>query len=116
MEIVGGIFLFLNIHKMSKTKFTPGPWETDLAIGTEYENFRCIKAGVGYFSMTGGDPNGGFNMIAFISKENADLMTAAPDLYEALENMVECFSVFSNADQANAHNDAKAALDKARGE
>ncbi len=70
---------------MSKTKFTPGPWETDLATGTEYENFRCIKAGVGYFSMTGGDPNIGFSLIGFISKENADLITAAPDLYESLE-------------------------------
>ena len=101
---------------MSKTKFTPEPWETELATGIEYENFRCIKAGVGYFSMTGGDPNGGFNLVGFISKENADLITAAPDLYRELENMIEYFSVGSNTDQMTAYNAAKAALAKARGE
>ena len=100
---------------MSKTKFTPGPWETDLATGTEYENFRCIKAGVGYFSMTGGDPNIGFSLIGFISKENADLMTAAPDLYEALLILLARIkehpeSLYPAIDNANA------ALAKARGE
>ena len=110
---------------MSKTKFTPGPWETDLALASEHENFRCIKAGVGYFSMTGGDQNGGFNLIGFISKENADLMTAAPDLYRELLEAIEMLEFMKHATDLMPIADkemsirlsaAKAALAKARGE
>jgi len=110
---------------MSKTKFTPEPWETELATGIEYENFRCIKAGVGYFSMTGGDPNGGFNLTGFISKENADLITAAPDLYRELHEAIEMLEFMNHATELMPIADkemsirlsaANAALAKARGE
>ena len=102
---------------MSKTKFTPGPWKNYAPIikGEKDETYRTIEAGAGYFGIKDSEDHG-FQITGYISKKNADLMTAAPDLYEALEKMVECFSVVSNTDQVNAYNEAKAALAKARGE
>ena len=70
---------------MSKTKFTPGPWKNYAPEikGKIYESYRTIEAGDWYFGSDGQDH--GFQITGFISKANADLITAAPDLYESLE-------------------------------
>ncbi len=68
---------------MSKTKFTPGPWHTrendSMAYGDKLDHPLLIC-------------NKDWDIAILIAdvedidyKANADLMTAAPDLYEALE-------------------------------
>lgn len=59
-------------------------------------------------------------LIAFVNltayktgKANASLITAAPDLLEALANMVVCFERFEDTHTALVMEAARAAIDKA---
>lgn len=97
---------------MSNTKFTPGPWV--------YKQYQKGVWGVG-------DPNTN-DQIAKLewNKEydseagaNAALIAAAPELYEALGNLLLEYSAISDSGNANHKNEIAAAnrvLAKARGE
>jgi hypothetical protein len=85
---------------MNETKFTPGPWK----IGA-YESGRMAVDGANDEEVTG-----------YIDPEDAYLIAAAPDLYEALEtvlaNAPEPYCAITRAVDAKC----RAALAKARGE
>ena len=89
----------------SKTKLTPGPWHIerykepytsllDTYIVVSSEGLIVAKCGTGDFEIP----------------DNANLIAAAPELYEALEMMLE----FPKAGPSTST--ARAALAKARGE
>jgi hypothetical protein len=92
---------------MSETKFTPGPW---------------VKNWTAPYNVSG---QGGSQIatVHFFSNEecqgNADLIAAAPELYEALENALDRLddiSIYYNIDLSEEIKAANAALAKARGE
>ena len=99
---------------MSETKHTPGPW----AIGDE--NNECCQVIIGdkhnlVASLDRLDCNTG--KIVIEREEmlaNARLFAAAPELLAALEVAVEYFD--RNEIDCIAHDDAKAAIKKAKGE
>lgn len=86
---------------MTDTKFTPGPWTFDtseewpMSIGSQSDDvlFGCGCCG---------SPN--------LSRDDAHLIAAAPDLYEALED------VMLNGIDGNNITRVAAALAKARGD
>lgn len=51
----------------------------------------------------------------YVKMANARLISAAPELLEALENMVSCFKSNDSDSMANAVEDALSAIAKARG-
>lgn len=102
---------------MSETKFTPGPWVIDPETRpsevctihgmprderTNYQGWAYVRGELGYWDSSPDE-----------EMANAHLIAAAPELYEALEAMLEeC-----EDDEFAPHvMDAKAALAKARGE
>lgn len=99
---------------MDKPKFTPGPWVVSEKAGN---GNIAINHDVFYVA----EATGGLNS----TMENANLIAAAPDLYDVLSKLVEsdaCF--YSSAIEGGAPHDidfsdwyekAKAALAKARG-
>jgi hypothetical protein len=102
---------------MADTKFTPGPWHH---IGEDDDDF-VVYAGDEYVTNVGchsiapvafPDENG---VVAFdvLTQANARLITAAPDLYEALKDCVEALSYTEAGPRIDA---ARAALAKVRGE
>lgn len=101
--------------KMSETKFTPGPWKNYAPViaGKKDENYRNIEAGQGYFDSKDDNKGKGFSIQGYITKENADLMTAAPALYDVLDDIVNAPSA---SDIFSLIPTAKRALAKARGE
>jgi hypothetical protein len=100
---------------MAETKFTPGPWNTVHGVYTPEDN---------YFSMIAASEGG---VASVWNKEDAYLIAAAPELYEALEGAIGAleYSVDcarddgdnSDIDFAQSKLDAALnALAKARGE
>lgn len=96
---------------MNETKFTPGPWSvTD----SHYPSFKEISG-----------PSFGIKCVMWATdltedeyhKRSADLnlIAAAPDLYEALEYVLNVCPAIDPSGE-DAHEKAKAALAKARGE
>jgi hypothetical protein len=83
---------------MTETKHTLGPWY----IGRDVNGFVSVQVGD---SLTERDL-----ICDCYTEENATLIAAAPDMYEALQWIVE------NADEDSVVSAAKAALAKARGE
>ena len=101
---------------MSKHKHIPGPWEFDEA-GSWKDGKRTSTE---YFVRRPGDDVAIASDIIDPanddqpSKANAHLITAAPDLLEALESIVKCLEY---SDDAPARMDmARAAIAKAKGE
>ena len=96
-------------------KHTPGPW-----IHTEDDdNYHAVTAGCGYHVNSDDD---GFEIAGCISKANAMLIAAAPDLLEALEEL-KCELILSDVDMdyieshfRKALNKAHVAIARARGE
>ena len=89
-------------------KHTPGPW-----IHTEDDdNYHAVTAGCGYHVNSDDD---GFEIAGCISKANAHLIAAAPDLLEALEYCLDCLGD-EFALPADCQSNARAAIDRARGE
>ena len=100
---------------MTKTKFTRGPWEIFLT-GDE----RAIYIGTDLF---GENSSVAATVdVDIYGKEsenlaNANLISAAPELYEALDDLTEIANRGSVPDYVrDAINTAKRALAKARGE
>jgi len=107
---------------MADTKFTPGPWEWETPLGDDC--YSIVQAGVETHK---------WQFIAHISvgkpeegefprrqcKANAQLIAAAPELYEALYRLVRDCEIAGLQEQAGFDcwiNMANAALAKARGE
>jgi hypothetical protein len=90
---------------MNKTKFTPGPWTVGGNGG--FINQLQIHPTIGCAYGAGDEV-----------KANAHLIAAAPDLYEALEDLICLCEVGLKSDyDINAElADARTALAKARGE
>lgn len=95
---------------MSETKFTPGPWDKfDLIVGRMIDNrHRYTSIASIYESEPGYDGE---------DRANANLIAAAPDLYEALADCIDIIETeaaqFYHCPAVDA---AKQALAKARGE
>ena len=87
---------------MSKPKFTPGPWQV------HHENKVCRVIRDEQLEIIGWcDVN---------NEANANLMAAAPDMYEALKNVCHNGCRESTADEFCLHCYVAKALRKARGE
>jgi hypothetical protein len=67
---------------MSETKFTPGPWR----LADHSYTFIISKPGDGYITRDVCRMDAS-TMSAFQQKANAHLIAAAPELYEALEEL-----------------------------
>lgn len=95
---------------MSDTKFTPGPWEVgDCDGATIWANAGTFAFAIGFATS---DANGDREM----ALANARLIAAAPELYEALWDLVEGPFPTSDADVERVHAKARAALIKASSE
>ena len=104
-----------------KAKFTPGPWRFD-SVDTPFElvNGECIggeDTGIReVYQEDGTLPIATCYAIDGLNNtENARLIAAAPDLYEALENMVATMTSMGKTENS-AIVKARAALAKASGE
>ena len=72
---------------METTKTTVQPWKvTKDGIFGGYDNYQEIRAGIGYY-----DGNDGFRLSGFCSKENALLISKAPEMLEMLESCLLAF-------------------------
>ncbi len=82
---------------MSNTKFTPRPWEYFLDT-QDGDKFTICTEDKEYIASTYALQNddGGY-----IENANADLIAAAPDMYEALKSMVENFWAGYNESEKN---------------
>lgn len=93
-------------------KHTPGPWHAEgghIVVDTR-EQVCCGRPG---FECCGSpDVQGDYFEVAQTSERDAHLIAAAPDLYAALEALVDDFGD-AEGDLINA---AKSALAKARGD
>ena len=110
---------------MNNKNWTPGPWrvssESPRIIKKDY---RSIGSDAGFLiASTMGHDNSGFYASEQEADANAHLITAAPDLYEALaESLADYDNWVSDEDNyPNEHfvawsDKARAALAKARGE
>ena len=96
----------------AKTTFTPAPWVAQFNVmGTPAEAHLIAPV------------DGGLTDVAWVnpanteSQANANLIAAAPELYEALEALVkDCPTCFDHNCSDLRHQAANAALKKARGE
>ena len=95
---------------MSEAKFTPGPWYIDsrLIVGPRINSDGADDGFISEVcdaSLSMGD-----------RKANSHLIAAAPDLYEALDNLVAILELDTRSYVFDAVCSARAALAKARGE
>ncbi|NIH74463.1 hypothetical protein FHV99_001670 [Ochrobactrum sp. P20RRXII] len=101
---------------MSKTKFTPGPWEAgraDVASIVDGVDSKWIYGGGEYCAIASGRVTGSWETVM----ANAHLIAAAPELYEALEASNEKIrTLLFDGDDHPLVSANKAALAKARGE
>lgn len=100
-----------------ETQYTPGPWRLDndelrSGVFSDNENYHGIEAGDGYLK-----DGQGFNCTGFMTKADAQLIAAAPGLYEALNDLLNDCINFDNGNLTLAFQEkASDALRKARGE
>lgn len=108
---------------MSDTKWTPGPWFADGHI-VIVDSRHMVCCGRGRNGECCGNPDvgGDYGEIAQTSPNNAHLISAAPDMAEALEKLIAgCDSAIADPDCMWPAEDwpplkeARAALAKARG-
>ncbi len=73
-------------------KGTKGNWEVfKKDIFGDVDNYQSIRAGSGYYDDK--DPQIGFNLTGFASKENALLISKAPEMLEMLKDLLESWEV-----------------------
>ena len=101
---------------MTDTKFTPGSWEVRIEQILPTSKAECFTVATDNFDIVS-------PMLGIRNEQDANLIAAAPDLYEALEIMLadywegsECFDKESQAYAKTVINQSRAALTKARGE
>ncbi len=102
---------------MTKTKWTPGPWfYTGQHIW--YDSRELVCCGRGHGECCGEpDVKGGQELIAQTGENNAALISAAPELYEALYWLAQEETPYPIGQPYQHWLDiARAALAKARGE
>lgn len=105
---------------MTAPAFTPGPWY----VSEPWAGFASIKRvddDALVFGIAAGEPEE--KQSDEVCEANARLIAAAPELYEAVEALVECFikrgpfdEPLGSSEQAPSINAGIAALAKARGE
>ena len=101
---------------MAETKFTPGPWSIFGPLSDKHEPAYRVSA-ERTLSLTVSPCPDGF--VHGENKANAHLIAAAPELYEALEEIVENAVVYYEGSMdiySEAIENARNALAKARGE
>lgn len=72
-------------------KHTPGPWELDppeTAHVTD-EDYHAIRAGCGFWAIAKDQREPGFSIAGHMSAADARLMNAAPELLEALREVLK---------------------------
>jgi len=95
---------------MSEAKFTPGPWEWDGDVWDyDYAEEAPWLIGKDNQIILKGE-------IDCANKANAHLIAAAPDLYEAIKELLYALQDDDNWRTSGVYEDAEAALAKARGE
>jgi hypothetical protein len=94
---------------MSETKFTPGPWEWDGNVWDYNPVFEApwLEGEDGRIVLRG--------QITCSSEANAHLIATAPELYVALEYVLNVCPAIDPSGE-DAHEKARAVLAKARGE
>lgn len=100
---------------MNQPKFTKGPWVAgdqfggrwDEIYGGKHEQLLAISTGEDYVSYFGDDTDD----VEAMKKANAHLISAAPELYEALEAWVDP----SQQDLTKLTEQTRKVLNKARG-
>lgn len=104
---------------MSQTKFTPGPWATKSArIPVDGEFDWCVSTSIDGADYVIAEAFGRVaEQIRPNAEANARLMAAAPELYEALEELLQDIQQYEAWQRpARAVDVARAAIAKARGE
>lgn len=100
-----------------ETKLTPGPWRVSDSEGINYEtadeHYHYVCAGDGVYAK---GKHIGFELSGCMSIDDARLIAAAPELFEALKQLRDAFLGTSVEVQADAMRNARAALAKATGE
>lgn len=99
---------------MEEFKGTPGPWMVTTWSDATFSNvassiYQQIDAGKGYFDE---HQKSGFSLFGYMNEHDANLIAAAPELLEALQ---ECLPWVNNGIARGAHNKAIAAINKALG-
>ena len=90
-------------------KFTPGPWNTEYSYRKDWYE---IYGDEGMIMIAAA-----FNCQHKLDRANAALIAAAPDMYEALENLLEAWDEWGVSSFPDPFADmARAALKKAKGE
>ncbi|MHB1419526.1 MAG: hypothetical protein ACYCX4_08020 [Bacillota bacterium] len=99
------------------SEFTPGPWKLDKFYKANIaEGFSKVIAGVHNGKVVADWPQG-TNTSPQEHHSNANLIAAAPDMYEALEELFNLLEEYQPNWYLNGHyKRALAALQKARGE
>lgn len=110
---------------MSKeTKWTPGPWVVNEKFSSPHlldADYCAITAGSGIYD-AGRYQHDGFEFTGYIGMANANLIAAAPELYDALDDLLaEYMSVLRGPycqydEDCEITDKVKSAMEKARGE
>jgi len=101
---------------MSETKFTPGPWEVRLDDSTFGPKLEIHQEGAEN-RVPICERDLGFNDdVDEESKANAHLIAAAPEMYEAIEGLLNVISETRGEDARQAVIKANEVLAKARGD
>ena len=88
---------------MTKAKHTPGPWSYEMCHDTNYARITC-------------DIKGGDNLRGYCGEANARLIVAAPELLEALQNMLGLTEASDYMALSEIEKQARTAIAKALGE
>jgi hypothetical protein len=74
-----------------ETKHTPGPWELDSPEDAHVasEDYHTIRAGCGFLATAKDQREPGFRISGHMTTADACLITAAPELLEALRDTVD---------------------------
>lgn len=96
--------------------YTPGPWraELDACTGCGQIVSNLSDSYFGQIIAIIRDANSDCELLTYERKANAYLIATAPELLEALEDIVDWISVHDKATEK--YNRAKAAINKAKGE
>ena len=107
---------------MSETKFTPTPWEI-LDDAIVFFEPVCCGNDVVYGGCCGCPDASPVHIASFSNEADANLIAAAPDLYEALNScacelahLIKQLKIREKSIVVTTYNKALAALAKARGE